>query len=297
MPPKSSSSAMARRAHRSNNKRPSPYRRKELTVNHQMSRFSSTHRFVAPIFRTKMLISFPCQLPASSAKKGYFAISGNSMHNPFASSLATTINTVNNIGFTPYNGEVYNTVQCAGYSAICSPTAPYSAYRVLGSKLKVDVTPSANSDQIIVVLGTVLTTQNSPTTIWTAIDAPNSSTPHTFSVYYKQPTLVKSARTSELFGVSDDAIRDVGQYSGLYATSPSNEWCWIVNYNTMDDAVTSATMGWIFRVEYDVEFYFPATGDVPDTLRLDADHHSKCEEPLSESVDVITIAGKRYAQI
>jgi hypothetical protein len=281
------------------NKKSNTSRVSHSMVNPERSRFSQTHRFVAPTFRTKMLISFPCQLPSSSAKKGYFAISGNSMHVPFASTLASTIGTVNSIGFTPYNGEVYNTVQCAGYSAICSNTAPYSAYRVLGSKIKVDVTPSANSDQIIVVLGTVLTTQNSPTTIWTAIDAPNSSTPHTFSVYYKQPTLVKSARTSELFGVTDAAVRDVGQYSGLVSTSPSNEWCWIVNYNTMDDAITSATMGWIFRVEYDVEFYFAATGDVPDTLRLNADAISKnaISDGFSDPIDIITIAGKKYAQI
>jgi hypothetical protein len=218
------------------------------------------------------------------------------MHTPFNSSLATTIGNVNAQGFTPYNGEVYSTVQCAGYSAICSNVAPYSAYRVLGSTLKVDVTPTANSDQILVVLGTVIINQNSPTTIWTAIDAPNSSDPITYSVYYPHRTLKKTCKTCDLFGVPPDILRSSG-YAALYNASPSSEWCWVINFNTLDNSTTSATMGWVFRVEYDVEFFNPATGDVPDTLRLAADQSSKNEAAALEPEEIVKIGGKMYVSV
>jgi hypothetical protein len=234
-------------------------------VNPEFGSFSIHHHIVPPVYRTKCLCTYAGLLPSSSTAKGNFAVSGNSAHIPFASVLATDIGTVNTFSFTPYAGESYSTVQPAGYSAICSSTAPYFTYRVLGSKIFVDVNTQVNSDNLWVVLGTVCINQNAPTTIWTAADAPNSTKMEKYSVYFHSRPLQNDIKTSVAFGISDQAVRDSQNYGALYNASPTSEWCHVINYQTVDNMITSAAIGFNIRVEYDIEFYQPATGDLPDT--------------------------------
>jgi len=240
-----------------------------------------------------MMVTYAGTYPASSSANGYFAVAGNASFLPFASSLVGTVGNINTVlAPTGYNGEVYNTVKPAGWKTIIGTTQPYFSYRTLSATIKVECFPLNVQDSILVNVCTVLPNQNAPTTIWTATSAPNSSKTQMFSVYKRERPVTLSKRTSEVYGVTESAVKDDLAFTALYNASPSNEWVFVINFQQINNAVTAAVAGIHIEVEYTIEFLANATGDLPDTLESPGVIHD-----ISQSQDIIKIGGKTYAAV
>jgi len=247
-----------------------------------MRTFNSTHEMVPPVFRTACSCQFAGTLPAATPARSYFLVSGNSAHIPFASALVGSFNSVNTLSASGYASEVYNTTQPQGFSAICSNISMYLRYRVTASRIKFKFMPTSTADNMFAVVNTVTTGANPNTTVWTAAEAPNASKMQEYATTSPNPYVTKTCTTSHVWGVNEAGVRQELNYSGAYNTSPPFEWAWVINYQIVDNTVTNAIMGFIVSVEYDIEFFAPQTGGVPDTFSSTADvSHS------STTLDVI----------
>jgi hypothetical protein len=299
---------MPHKTKRNNNKKRNG-NKSTIMTNPDRSSFNSNHHVLPPCYRTKFMVNFSGSLPSGTAANGYFAVSGNSLHTPFNSTLSASIGTVNSFSASGYGGESYSTVQPAGFSTLCGTTQPYFAYRVVSSKIKVKFVPLNVQDTTLVNVGTVLKNQNATTTIWTATDCPNSSKTQQFSVYQKPTDVTNSRSTAEVHGIQPRAVRDELNFTALYNATPYYEWCWVINFQQVNNAVSTAIMGLSITVEYDVELLQPSTGDLPDTLskslynsNLGSLRPTTGVSPvdsssLSHSQDIITIGGKTYMAV
>jgi len=230
------------------------------------SRFSKDKLPFSPRFFTKMHCAFIGTLPASTATNGYFYVSGNSAHVPFNSTQAAATRTINYYSATGYSGESYSTVQPEGFSAICSNTSAYKAYRVHGSKVSVTFNPTSTADNLFASVNAAQIGTNSTTTIWTASQSPFSSRLATFTSIEQARPLVKSLRTAHVWGQPESAISVDDGFGTAYNGSPGNEWCWVVQWQVVDNTTTNAVMGIRVELEYDIEFYAPSSGALPDVL-------------------------------
>jgi hypothetical protein len=230
------------------------------------TRFSKDKLPFSPRFRTKMHCAFIGTLPAGTAATGYFYVSGNSAHVPFNSTQASSTRTINYYSATGYSGESYTTVQPEGFSAICSNTAPYHAYRVHGSKMSLTFNPTSTSDNLFASITAAQIGTNSTTTIWTSSQAPFSSRLGTFTSIEQARPIVKALRTSHVWGQPESAITADDGYGTTYNGSPGNEWCWVVQWQFIDNTVSGAVMGIRIEMTYDIEFYAPSSGALPDVL-------------------------------
>jgi len=213
-----------------------------------------------------MACAFMGTLPSATATAGYFYVSGNSAHTPFNSTQAAASRTINYYSATGYSGDSYASVQPEGFSAICSNTSIYHAYRVHGCKISVSFNPTSTADNIFASINVAQTGTNSTTTIWTSAEAPFSTKLATFTSIQQNKPLVKALPTHRVWGVAERAVSDDDGFGASYNGSPSNEWCWIVQWQNIDNTTTNAIMGLRVEVEYDIEFYAPAVGALPDTL-------------------------------
>jgi len=258
-----------------------------IMVNPAKNSFSRHHDIVAPVFRTACGISFAGTLPSSSSNRGYFLVSGNSLHIPFASTLAVANQTVNTLGVTALAGEAYNTVQPQGFSSICSASAVYGAYRVISARIIVEFQPISAADSMYVCISTVINGENPNTTLWTASEAPNASNVKLYIAYSPGKPLSKTCTSARAYGVKEAAIQDVPAYGAFYNSSPSSEWCFVVNYQTVTGSATAGVTGFNVRVEYQCEFFQPNTGGLVDTLSKKRDVNSSDSSSKSSSLSEI----------
>jgi hypothetical protein len=213
-----------------------------------------------------MHCAFIGTLPSSTASTGYFYVSGNSAHVPFNSTQAYSTRSINYYSATGYSGESYATVQPEGFSAICSATAPYHSYRVHGSRISVTFNPTSTADNLFASINAAQTGTNSTTTIWTSSQSPFSSRLGTFTSIQQAKPIVKALRTSHVYGQPESAVTADDGYGASYNTSPTNEWCYVVQWQVVDNTVTNSVMGIRIEMMYDIEFYAPASGGLPDVL-------------------------------
>jgi hypothetical protein len=230
------------------------------------TRFSKDKLPFSPRFFTKMHCAFIGTLPSSTASSGYFYVSGNSAHVPFNSTQAYSTRTINYYSATGYSGESYSTVQPEGFSAICSNTSAYKAYRVHGSKITLTFNPTSTADNLFASVNAAQIGTNSTTTIWTGSQSPFSSRLATFTSIEQAKPLVKALRTAHVWGQPESSISVDDGYGASYSSSPGNEWCWVIQWQVIDNTTTNAVMGIRVEVEYDIEFYAPSSGALPDVL-------------------------------
>jgi len=256
----------------------------------------SMHMIVPPVFKTKVSINWTGYIPSASAAKNYFLVSGNACYLPFNSTLAAASQTINSVGIVAYTGELYNTVKPQGFTSVCAATALYSRYRVLSSRIRVRMNPLALADAMYAVINTVTSGTNPNTQVWTAAAAPFATKIASFSVNTTNPPLFGSQSTATEYGVSQAAVKSESNYSGFYNSSVTNEWCWVVNWNTVTNSTTTSIMGITIDVEYDIEFFDPETGGLPDTLdrQIRALEHQK---GVDESQAKHVAARKQYEQL
>jgi len=270
------------------------------TVSAEFDRFSYTHMPFAPVFRTKMCCTWAGTLPAGSATSGYFYVSGNSAHTPFNSTQVAATRAISYYSVTGYQSESYSTTQPEGYSAICSSTGPYYAYRVLASHIKVKFAPTSTADNMFASVNCNQTGQQSTTTIWTNDSSPYSTGMKSFTSIEQKYWLTKSMSTGQLFSVPQSAIRTGDAWIAEYNASPTNEWCWVIQWQVVDNTTTNAIMGIAIQVEYDIEFIQPNTGALPDTFKapkIVVEPRTPAESPVAVDKFDLVLDGKAYKQV
>jgi len=219
-----------------------------------------------------------------------FAVSANSAHVPFNSALIVTNGiSINAAGVSPYSGSVYTTMQPQGFSNICGSAAPYLNYRVLGSKIRLKLIPIAVSDSAVVTINQVSTGEQWNTSVWTGAEAPYSSRTGVFTSSECDKFLTQKFTSGEAFGVPEQAIRDDLEYAGSFNTSPSNEWNWIINMQTISTN-TSDPIGVFVEVIYDIEFFNPVTGGLNDVLKSGAKFTDNVI-PTKAEMDYLMVGG------
>jgi hypothetical protein len=236
------------------------------------------------IFRTNMGCAFMGTMPAATATSGYFYVSGNSLSYPFNSTMVYATRSINYYSATGYSGESYSTVQPEGFTALCGTTKMYQNYRVTGSKITVQLAPTSTADNILLVVGATSIGTTSTTTIWTASEAPLSSKAQTFTSFECDKRIVRRLSTQRVFGVPAATVQ-TDPYAGSYNTSPTAEWAWVIQWQVVDNTTTNAIMGVNVQVEYQVEFFKPTTGGLPDTYAKKVEVIEDNDPPGSSSDD------------
>lgn len=254
---------------------------KKMMTNPLISRFSSMHYFVPPSFHTKCgvmqagITQFGATNPLiNGLRTGYIQISANSLHLPFYSTLVQgnsavlvdkwiTPGTGSTAGLI-YGGSNPYSVQPQGFSNICSGSSVYNAYRVIGSRIIFRMDP-IGPDEIMICINTVIGGATYNSTIWTAAEAPNASKVVTFAGNKYEGQVVKSVSMPTVFGVSKTTLMADESYAGNFNTSPANEACWNITYQTTTNNAPIAGIAFVIKVEYDVVFYNPNTGGLNDT--------------------------------
>jgi hypothetical protein len=214
------------------------------------------------MFRTKIGTCFAGTLAAASASRQTFQVSGNGLLHPFdtyatGNSFSTT---------TGYYGANPANISPEGFSAICGAAVVYQRYRVHSSTVHVQFAPLAQSDVLFVCTGSVTAGTADNTTIWTAAESPHASKVIMFSAATPNTNLSNHLLTSAIYGVPENTIRVNDSFGSFYNNTPASEWAHVINYQTASNLVTQAIIGFAIRVEYDVEFYSPLTGALPENL-------------------------------
>jgi hypothetical protein len=231
------------------------------------TRFSSNHMVVPPAFRTKIGTCYAGTLVAASAARQTFLVSGNGLCHPFNSYL-----TGNSFSTTyGYYGANPITISPEGFSALCGASEVYQRYRVLSSTIIVQFAPLAQSDVLFVCTGSATSGTADNTVLWTAAESPHASKVIMFSASTPNTRLSNHLTTADIYGVPESTIKVNDNLGSYYNTTPVSEWAHVINYQTASNLVTSAIIGFAIRVEYDVEFYTPLTGALPENL-------GKCDE-------------------
>jgi hypothetical protein len=243
-------------------------RKPRSTMTNPMStRFSINHMVVPPVFRTRIGTCYAGTLPAASASRQTFAVSGNGLCHPFDSyGTGNTFSTT-----TGYYGAVPSNISPEGFSALCGASQTYQRYRVLSSIIRVQFAPLSQTDVLFVVCNSVTSGTSDNTTLWTAAESPHASKVIMFSSATPNTALTNHLSTKDVYGVPESTVRVNDNYGSYYNNTPSSEWLHIINYQTAANLATAAIVGFAIRVEYDVEFYTPLTGALPENL-------GKCDE-------------------
>jgi hypothetical protein len=147
-------------------------------------------------------------------------------------------------------------LNATGFAALCNANL-YQNFRVLGSRIKVEVAPVADID-ILVVTVTPSAVSSSPTSVTTALGQPYTKTK---MIMRGQPardcTIINKMSVATILGVTPRSIVDdlSGQEFGSYASQPVDLQYWHVNFIREDGAVTNSTIGYIVSIQFDVEFF------------------------------------------
>lgn len=159
-------------------------------------------------------------------------------------------------------------LNATGFSALCNANL-YQNFRVLGSRIKVEVAPVADVDVMIVTL-TPSAVISSPVTTAAALGQPYTRTK---MIQRGQPardsTLVNKMSVATILGVEPRAIIDdmSGQEFGSYASQPVDLQYWHLNFVREDNNVTNSNIGYIVSIQYDVEFFADGAALNPETAR------------------------------
>lgn len=240
-------------------------RSRQIMTNPGNRSFTRNHMVVAPIFHDKLGVTLGGTFTAGMAAQGYINVSGSSLHLPFNSTLTAANHSVNTYSHTAYSPGSYSTVQPQGFSTICSLTGLYSRYRVISSKIFVQMQPQSVNDSLIVVITTATVGVPPNTTIFSAGETPYASKLK-WLLYTNESaiTLTNKRTTMEVYGVSKAGVLEDDHYAGSYNTSPVSEWVWNIVFQQSSNTVSNFIIPFVIRVEYDVEFYAPNTGGLSD---------------------------------
>jgi hypothetical protein len=188
---------------------------------------------------------------------------------------------------TPFAGASWpaalpaiGTLNPTGFSKLCNANF-YQNFRVLGSRVKIEVAPVADID---VMVTTVTPSLLNSTPVDTA-----SAQAQQFTVTKiiqrgqpaKDSTLVNKISCATLLGVPERAIKDDLSFNntGSYAQNPLVVSYWIVNMVREDGAVTNSNIGYRVVLEHDVEFWGDSTGQ-------DIEAVVAAKQPLAHSTAV-----------
>lgn len=242
-------------------------RAKGMMISQNMIRYEPTVLRNIPFpshYRTKLMCSVYGNAP-SSALSGtvQWAIPMNSSITPFGQVTPITSGSP-----VVYAGPSVATHQCTGFSTLCN-TNFYRNFRVHSAKLEVDVMPQANGDNVVVTI-TPSVAATLPASVGTALSAAFTKTA-TFGNARSNATnkglLSLSMSQHKFIGVSKRAIDDdlSNNYIGQYSVNPVNELWFVVNLNTIDNAIFTNALEFRFRVSYDIEFYNAVSTTLPQT--------------------------------
>lgn len=249
-------------------------------VNPMATRFNSNHMVVPPIFRTKVGTCFAGTLAAASASRQTFTVSGNGLCHPFDTYV--TGNTFSTT--TGYYGANATTISPEGFSALCGASQTYQRYRVLSSTIRVQFAPLSQTDVLFAVCGSATAGTTDNTTLWTAAESPHASKVIMFSSATPNTNLTNHLSTKDVYGIPESTIRIADSYGSYYNTTPNSEWIHVVNYQTASNLVTAAIIGFAIRVEYDVEFYTPLTGALPENLSTSDENDESIMRKIDEKI-------------
>lgn len=242
---------------------------KLVKINPTFRGFELTKQLVPSTFATKIGVCLGGLTPTATSALGVFQVSGNSCHLPFNSVLAnantrTISNYVTGSGAAFYSSANYATIQPQGFTNFLAAGGLYTNYRVLASKIILQVNPRGPDDAVFVCVNANASGTNYNSNIWTIGESPFSSKVQHCSLYKSKDTVTKTLTTGKVYGVTDSAIRQDQAYSGAFNTSPSNEWVWNVIIQTLNNTATTYSLSYMIKVEYDVEFWSQNTGGLTD---------------------------------
>lgn len=205
---------------------------------------------------------------------------------PFPRRLTTQITYAENIIFTttagvPYNylfstGSLYdpNVTSTGGQprfmDTLCganNTNAPYSAYRVFGSKITIEAVPGTAQGDVAAMrcfigIGLFDTTATGPATL-AELRARSDFRTKYMGRWDSGRDMCKLSRTmrqADLFDVSD--VRDNQELAAAYNASPALDGRWCVTAVCTDSASTQQVQV-LVKIVYDVEFF--KRNDVPDS--------------------------------
>jgi hypothetical protein len=226
----------------------------------------STPRIVPPCFRTKCGLTWAGFIPGGQPAAGYFAVSLNALYNPFNSPLAAAARNINYYSGTPYNSSGgYNVIKPQGFSNICASTSTYQSYRVYSAKVKLLMLPQNSSDNVSVVMSTTVSGSQNSTSLYTAFENPTATAIKQFCYASPNRPIQKTWSIAELSGVDNETIRSSVDYGAFYNQAPSQECIAVILWNTVANVAFTNNVGLTLQVEYEVEFFEPATGALYDS--------------------------------
>jgi len=208
-----------------------------------------------PRYRTKLHIGTTGGIPAGTSS-GSYQVFLNNLINPFNSHPVIT-------AWTNIVGSLENltTLNCVGYSNLCSATGLYNRYRVFGSTINFHFVPENNADNIFccVVPQSALSAQTAlPTSASEAMSLPFAKD-KLYCANQMGTSIRSTIAVHTLEGLTKQALRDdvTGYYTGVEGTNhdPINTSVWNIMWQTPTAVALTAEM--IYRVEmtYYVEFW------------------------------------------
>lgn len=152
------------------------------------------------------------------------------------------------------------------YDQYCSATGPYLAYRVLGGRIRLEVSLSDNSNSIyfpaLMVAGfaqsstvpAIITGGTGAATIWPLVELPGWSGA-TITNFQKQ-VLSFQYTTAEIAGVPEKTVQTDDLFQAAYNANPTNAMFWTFLIQAAD-GVNTVYFDATVTIEMDVQFEAP----------------------------------------
>lgn len=217
--------------------------------------------------RTKFVTEALLVKPAGASTGETYAFSGNSLYHPFDGVRITGAGVANgNNALTRTGGTgVLTALAPYGYTNLCTNVGPYTAYRVLASKIIVSIVPNDITNNITVATAPIqsfsaylsMLAITSGAYMKTKVVTVGGS-----GVSAKLTNYVATARTT---GVDPKNILINPNYSGAYNTAPVAEWFHQVIWITNSAAALIAPVTINVKVIYYVELYNVDEGQLTET--------------------------------
>lgn len=146
--------------------------------------------------------------------------------------------------------------QPLGFDQLCSATAFYSNYRVMGSKLECSQSTRTNAATTAAVMATTDSTYG-PTNIDNMMEQPYVTKKwpkHTDGDGALPFKTKRYMSTAKVFGEKPSVIMSEAGYSATYAGSPAYQWYWLLAMQNIDH-LTDLTWDFIVKITYYVQFF------------------------------------------
>lgn len=223
----------------------------------------SRHLVVPPAYRTTLVSSWQCVMPAASNSKQTILIPANSARLPFNGMPLNLQTGLDEAG-------IFSTKSCAGFSNIFGyVTSLYQRYHCLGSKLKITLTPAALGDSVMICVAPTNGTGAQYGSSGSMEQGPYSKYKSiTAGAEGKDRTISSSLDIPKFLGIPIvEYLGDI-QYAGDLNTAITGGAPYLVDWqviiNTCDGLVTTVPMCAKFEVEYDIVCFQDATGALND---------------------------------